>query len=117
MNAITPPYSQGTRDFLSSRDKKLLLGGAWVPASGGAFPTMDPATGQVLAMIGRASQADLDLALSAARRASTTGPWPGMTPLERAKILWAIADTLEAHVDELSELETLDQGKPLFVSR
>jgi phenylacetaldehyde dehydrogenase len=37
--------------------------------------------------------------------------------MERARILWTIADVLEAHIDELSELETLDQGKPLFVGR
>jgi phenylacetaldehyde dehydrogenase len=40
-----------------------------------------------------------------------------MTPMERARMLWAIADHLEAHIDELAELETLDQGKPLFVGR
>ena len=117
---VTPrfwPKTPGAQAFLAQPDKKLLIGGAWHEARGGAVPSIDPATGQTVAMIGRASQADVDLAVSAARRAFTTGPWASMTPLDRARVLWAIADTLEAHIDELSELETLDQGKPLFVSR
>ncbi len=43
--------------------------------------------------------------------------WRTTTPVNRARILWAIADLIEAHVDELAELKTLDQGKPLFVAR
>jgi len=58
-----------------------------------------------------------DRAVAAARVAFETGPWPAMTPAERARLLWTIADVLEAHIDELAELETLDQGKPLYVGR
>jgi phenylacetaldehyde dehydrogenase len=68
-------------------------------------------------MIGRASKGDVNLAVEAARHAFAGGPWPAMTPLDRAKLLWAIADLIEARIDELAELETLDQGKPLAISR
>ncbi len=111
------PATPGARAFLAEPAKKLLIGGAWVAAMGGDFASIDPATGHELARVGRASKGDVDLAVTAAKKAFSAGEWPGMTPLARAKILWAIADLLETHIDELSELETLDQGKPLFVSR
>jgi phenylacetaldehyde dehydrogenase len=52
----------------------------------------------------------------AAARAAFDG-WRTTTPVKRSRILWAIADLIEANIDELAELETLDQGKPLFVAR
>jgi phenylacetaldehyde dehydrogenase len=110
--------SAAVASFLSNGDKKLLIGDRWEPGSGGLIPTRDPATGAVLARIARADQADVGRAVASAREAlEQQGPWASMTPMERAKILWTIADVLEAHIDELSELETLDQGKPLFVGR
>jgi phenylacetaldehyde dehydrogenase len=107
----------GAKAFLADSHKKLLIGGEWVAGSGGSIPTLDPATGKTLAHIARAGAAEVDLAVASARTAFEEGPWGKMTPMERAKILWSIADVLEAHIDELSELETLDQGKPLFVGR
>jgi phenylacetaldehyde dehydrogenase len=111
------PTTPGVKTFLAEGDKKLLIGAAWEAGSGGRIPTHDPATGAVLAYIARGGQGNVDRAVSAARQALDHGPWAIMTPMERAKILWAIADVLDAHIDELSELETLDQGKPLFVGR
>ena len=111
------PTTPGARAFLARQYMKLFIGGSWSDAEGGTFPTIDPATGRVLAQIGRAGAADVDRAVQAARTAFETGPWPALTPMDRCRLLWAIADTLEAHIDELAELETLDQGKPLFVGR
>jgi len=111
------PTQPGVKAFLAGGPKSLLIGPDWKAAGGGTLPTRDPATGAILAEIARADSADVDLAVAAARSALETGPWAGMTPMERARILWNIADILEAHIDELSELETLDQGKPLFVGR
>jgi phenylacetaldehyde dehydrogenase len=120
MDVATPffwPKTEAARDFLADRDKKLLIDGRWTEAKGGTIASIDPATGQVLGMIGRASTDDVDLAVAAARRAFEGGPWPAMTPLDRAKLLWRIADLIEADIEALAELETLDQGKPLAVSR
>jgi phenylacetaldehyde dehydrogenase len=103
--------------FLAERDKRLLIDGDWREGGAGSFATLDPATGATLAIIARGDASDVDLAVSAARRALETGPWKTMTPMARARMLWAIADLMEAHIDELAELETLDQGKPLFVGR
>jgi phenylacetaldehyde dehydrogenase len=93
----------------------LLINGEWVAAGGEAFATVDPATGSQLAMIGRSTDADVDAAVAAAKSAFSA--WSSTVPVERARILWKIADLIEQHVDELAELETLDQGKPLFVGR
>ena len=115
--AETSP-GEGARGFLARQRHKLLIGGDWRDAaSGRSFTTHDPATGEALGEIARGEAADVDAAVAAARRALGDGPWPAMTPMARAGLMNAIADTLEAHIDELAELETLDQGKPLFVGR
>jgi phenylacetaldehyde dehydrogenase len=98
--------------------RKLLIDGRWVAASTGkTFDSIDPATGEVLARVAEGDRADIDLAVKAARRAFESGPWPKMSASERGRIIWKIADLLEKHVEEFAELETLDNGKPISVSR
>src|SRR5215510_6989574 len=98
---------------------KLLIGGQWVEGSGKAFETTNPATGEVLTTVSEASEKDVDQAIAAARKAfdETAGPWRKMSASERGKVLWRIADAIEKNIDELAELETLDNGKPIFESR
>lgn len=116
--AQVDPAQPGTVAFLKTRDKKMLINGEWVAsASGETIESIDPAAGKPIASIQAASDEDVDRAVSAARHALAQGPWPSMTPSERAKLLWRIADLMEANIDELAELETLDQGKPLYVGR
>ena len=98
--------------------QKMLIDGAWVEAaSGKTFATYNPATGEVLADVAEGDSADVERAVRAARRAFDTGPWPAMTPSQRGKLLWRLADLLEARLDEFAELETLDNGKPFTVSQ
>ncbi|WP_345568197.1 aldehyde dehydrogenase family protein [Streptomyces plumbiresistens] len=95
---------------------KMLIGGEWVAASTGeTLVTSDPGTGRVLADVPLGSAEDVDRAVREARQAFAT--WRRTAPLERAAILWRIADLLEKHADELALLETLDTGKPLSHSR
>jgi acyl-CoA reductase-like NAD-dependent aldehyde dehydrogenase len=90
-----------------------------VDGSGHGFDTINPATGEVLTHIAEASERDVDQAVSAARKAfdDVAGPWRKMSANERGKVLWRISDLLEKNIDELAELETLDNGKPIFESR
>jgi phenylacetaldehyde dehydrogenase len=99
-----------------ARGQGLLINGAWQSAQGGAtLPTLDPATGVETGQIAAATPDDVNAAVAAAR-AALPG-WRTTMPVERARILWKIADLIEAHIDALAELESLDQGKPLFVGR
>src|SRR5438552_1769552 len=99
---------------------KLLIGGQWIDASdGGTFATINPATGEKLTHIASASTEDVDRAVAAARKAfdDPAGPWQKMSASERGKLLWRVADLIEKNIDEVAELETLDNGKPIFESR
>ena len=108
---------RSVQEFLS-RHRKLLIGGQWVDAqSGKTFETYNPATGEVLAQVAEGDRADIDQAVIAARKAFETGPWPDMPPAERGRLLWKLSDLIEQHHEELAELETLDNGKPLLFSR
>jgi phenylacetaldehyde dehydrogenase len=110
--------SAGAKAFLADKTKRLLIDGAWTAASGGrTFETHDPASGQLLAAIAEASVEDVNDAVASARRALSSPEWKGMTPSARGKLLWKIADLIDAHVDELAELETLDQGKSFRTGR
>src|SRR5579871_5779049 len=97
---------------------RLLIDGQWVEGSK-KFDTVNPATGEVLTQVAEASAADVDRAVSAARRAfeDRNGPWRKLSASERGRLLWKLADLVEKNVDELAELETLDNGKPIFESR
>lgn len=110
--------STATREFLARDQMPMLIGGEWVNAiSGESLEARDPATDDILARVPAADAQDVDRAVRAARDAFRAGIWSRITPSERARVLWRAAELLEAHIDELAELETLDQGKPLYVGR
>lgn len=112
------PSTEGARQFLARPDRQMFIGGQWSDAaSGERIDAIDPATGRRIATVPAGAGPDVDRAVAAAREAFDSGPWPKMTPMERAAILWRVADLMEANIDELAELETLDQGKPLGVGR
>src|ERR1700731_2962398 len=97
---------------------RLLIDGQWVE-SAKKFDTINPATAEVLTQISVASAEDVDRAVAAARHASEdrNGPWRKMSASERGRLIWKLADLLEKNIDEFAELETLDNGKPIFESR
>lgn len=118
MATATPLHMQDTVSQFLATPKKMLIDGKWVAAvSGKTFDSIDPATGEVLARVAEGDKADIDLAVKAARRAFESGPWPKMTASERGRVIWKIADLIEIHTEEFAELETLDNGKPISVSR
>jgi len=104
--------------FLQQQPIKMLIGGQWVEAaSGKAFETIDPSTGEVLARVAEGDSEDINRAVTAARKAFESGPWPKMTPSQRGRLLWKVAELIEQHGDELAQLETLDNGKPIKYSK
>src|ERR1700761_600780 len=105
--------SQKVRDFIA-RPHQLLIDGQWVePSSGKRFAVFDPANGQQIAQVAEGDAHDVDLAVAAARRAFEDGPWSRLKPTERGKMVWRLGDLLEQHADELAEIESLDNGKPI----
>jgi phenylacetaldehyde dehydrogenase len=90
----------------------LLIDGEFVPAvDGRSIDTYDPATGRAIKKVAMGSEADVDLAVKAAR-AAFEGAWGRMTPDERGRCLWRLADLVEQNRESLALLETLDNGKP-----
>src|SRR5438309_812319 len=117
--AASPSVHSDAAQFIAKRGK-LLINGKWQDAqSGKTFPTFDPATGEVLAQVAEGDAADVDLAVKAARKAfdDPKSEWRNMTPSERGRVMWKLADLLEAHTEEFATLEALDNGKPINVAR
>ncbi len=109
---------QDTSAFLSNGPKKLLINGEWMePLDGETFPTYNPATGGEIVQVALAGEEDVSQAVHAARAAFEHGPWSKMSGEGRGRLLNKLADLIDEHADELAELETLDNGKPLRVSR
>ena len=103
--------------FLQQQPVRMLIGGRWVAAaSGKTFATYNPSTGATLAQVAEGDAEDIDRAVAAARQAFERGPWPKMTPSQRGRLLWRVAELIEQHADELALLETLDNGKPIKYS-
>jgi aldehyde dehydrogenase (NAD+) len=99
--------------FLRNPRKQLLIAGAWVDAESGAtFTTHNPSTGAVLAQLAEAGTVDVDRAVAAAR-AAFEGPWGRFRPSQRQNLLWAFADLVEEHYEELRLLEVLEMGSPI----
>jgi len=106
------------RNFIGARTRPMLIGGKWVEAaSGETFTTYNPATEEPLAKVTAGDKEDVDRAVRAARRAFEGGPWRRMTPSERGRAIWKLADLIEQHTEDFAQLETLDNGKPLAVAR
>ena len=115
--AAAPPVLESVSAFLE-RDRQILINGDWVPAASGAtFAVENPARETTLALAAHGAAEDVDRAVAAARRAFDDGPWRRINPSERGKLLWKLADAIEARSEEFAQLESLDNGKPLTVAR
>ncbi|MGQ0698635.1 MAG: aldehyde dehydrogenase family protein [Panacagrimonas sp.] len=105
------------KEFIG-QPRKVLIDGKLVPAkSGKTFEVYNPATGQVIGHAAACEKADVDVAVAAARKAFDTGPWTKMTPSERSRIIWKIGDLILKYTEELAQLESIDNGKPIAIAR
>jgi phenylacetaldehyde dehydrogenase len=122
MNEMTrlapqPDYSDAARRALG-RAPALFIDGEWVESSHGkTIAVYDPSTGKEIARVVDASDADVDRAVAAARRAFDDGRWTGLPPARRERLIHKLADLLEAHIEELAEIESIDNGKPRAASQ
>jgi phenylacetaldehyde dehydrogenase len=108
----------GNGRSVSLKARRMFINGQWVNAeSGETFSTYDPATGEVICEVAAGGKVDIDRAVKAARAAFESGPWRTMTPSDRGRLLWKLADLLEKNLEEFARMESLDNGKPLTVAR
>jgi len=116
--AISPAQVDPRVASFVEKPRPMLINGQWVmAASGKTFPTYNPATGEVLAEIAEGDREDIDRAVKSARQAFVSVPWRKLTASERGRLIWKLADLLEANRDEFAYLESLDNGKPFTVAR
>ena len=114
---MTVTVDRSVEEFTAA-PRQLFIGGQWVEAaSGKTFETPNPATGETLARVAEGDAEDINRAVRAARGAFDDGPWSRLTPSERGRIIWRIGDLILDHADELAQLESLDNGKPVAVAR
>jgi len=103
--------------FVGRRNRLLIDGKLVDAASGKTFPDYNPATGTVLTQVAEAEAEDVDRAVKAARRAFDEGPWSKMSPSDRGKLLWKLAELIEQNSEEFAQIESIDNGKPVTVAR
>jgi aldehyde dehydrogenase (NAD+) len=102
----------------SGNVEKLIIEGTRADASDGeTFDVYDPSTGDVLARVAKATKADVKRAVHAAQSALESKAWSGITHAERGRILFRIAQAIRDRAEELAELESRDNGKPLRQAR
>lgn len=113
MSQLTSGLKEKVEKFLNGK-KKLFINGEFVESkSQKTFDSYNPATGEVLATVYEAGVEDIDLAVKAARKAFDEGPWSKMSASNRSRLMNKLADLIEENSEELAQLETLDNGKPI----
>jgi phenylacetaldehyde dehydrogenase len=112
-----PEYSVASQSALA-RKSQLFINGKWVDSTGGdTIDILDPSTARKIGEQVDATAEDIDRAVRAARIAFDDGRWTGLAPSMRERLLHRLADILERHADELGELESIDNGKPLMFAK
>ncbi len=109
MNDLLPEVDR----FLSNQPLKMFIGGRWTEAlSGKTFETLDPGEGRRIAAVAAGDKADVDRAVEAARTAFQRSGWATLPANDRAVSLHRLADLIERHAPVISQIESLDVGKP-----
>jgi acyl-CoA reductase-like NAD-dependent aldehyde dehydrogenase len=105
------------RDFIAQSHNLLIGSERPAAADGRTFATIDPATGREIAEVALGGAEDADRAVAAAREAFTEGPWASMPPAGRERLMLALADAIEARAEEIAQIESLDNGKPVGLAQ
>ncbi len=119
ISADTLPDALGApaREFIS-QSHRLLIGAERLEAADGrTFDTLDPATGREIAVLALAGPEDVARAVAAARGALADGPWSSMPASGRERLMHALADAIEQHAQEIAQIESLDNGKPVGLAQ
>jgi acyl-CoA reductase-like NAD-dependent aldehyde dehydrogenase len=114
---LVDALSQPALDFVSRSPQPLVIGGERGEAADGrTFETLDPATGNTICEVAQAGPEDVERAAAAARSA-LDGPLRKVSPSKRAGLMHSLAELIKSNGDELAEIESLDNGKPLAAAK
>jgi acyl-CoA reductase-like NAD-dependent aldehyde dehydrogenase len=116
-SALPDALSDAARSFAAGPHRLVIGGERLEAADGRTFETLDPSTGNTIAEVPQAGAEDVDRAVRAAREAFEDGRWSGIAAAKRTRALLALADAIESNADELAELESLDNGKPVKLAK
>jgi acyl-CoA reductase-like NAD-dependent aldehyde dehydrogenase len=115
--ALPEALSESARSFAAGPHRLLIGGERLEAADGRTFDTLDPSTGRVIASVAYAGAEDVDRAVRAAREAFEDGRWSGIAAAQRTSAMLALAEAIDANADELAQLESLDNGKPVKLAK
>jgi acyl-CoA reductase-like NAD-dependent aldehyde dehydrogenase len=118
-SAATLPdaLSDPAREFISKTHRLLIGAERPQAADGRTFATLDPATGREIAQVAHAGAEDVQRAVAAARAAFADGPWGSMPASGRERLMHALAQALEDRAEEVAQIESLDNGKPVGLAQ
>jgi len=105
--------STSTSTSTVTTEDLIIAGQRRAAIDGETFTVANPATEQPIARVAKAGIADVEAAVAAARQAFDEGPWPGLPPYERGRVVQRIADRIRERADELAQVESANTGKPL----
>ncbi len=109
--------SAASRRYLGARHR-LFIGGDFVDSvAQDEISVIDPTSGEQVARVPAGGEADIDRAVTAARKAFDTGPWPRLTGPQRERMLLRVADLIEAAAAEVSEVESVNSGRTLVATK
>ncbi len=114
--SLPEALGDAARAFLTGELRLVIGAERPAAADGRTFATFDPATGGEIAQVPFAGPADVEVAVAAAR-AAFEGPWASLSPAARGQLIGVLADAVEAHAEELAQLESLDNGKPVKLAQ
>ncbi len=115
--SVTLPdaLGQAAREFVAGPHGLLIGGERPRAADGRTFATLDPSSGQEIAQVPHAGPEDVAAAVAAAREAFAS--WSTSPAVERERLLFALAEAVELHAEELAQIESLDNGKPVKLAQ
>jgi acyl-CoA reductase-like NAD-dependent aldehyde dehydrogenase len=116
-DALPAALSAPAREFISQSHRLLIGSERPEAADGRTFATLDPATGREIAEIAHGGAEDVERAVAAARDAFADGPWASLPAAGRERLLLALAEAIEARAEELAQIESLDNGKPVGLAQ
>jgi acyl-CoA reductase-like NAD-dependent aldehyde dehydrogenase len=115
--SLPDALSAPAREFISQSHRLLIGSERSDAADGRTFVTLDPASGREIAEIALGGPEDVERAVGAARSAFADGPWSTMPAAGRERLMHALADAIEERAEEIAQIESLDNGKPVGLAQ